>query len=317
MSDLRVAMVFGSGGLGTGGYYNEMGLKGLKQAEAEVGTAYDYRLPEKDADFEPFLRELAQSGDYALVMTMSFGANPGLKAVAAEFPNQRFAAFDARADAPNVANYASEPKGVSFLAGAAAAWLSETAQVGALFGTEGPGYWQWVASYSAGARYVRPELQARHEFLPEYSPSPEQGQAAAARLYDAGVDVIMSHLDQGDRGIFAAARERGTYALGFNGERGLDPEHVLFDVTRHLEVSVYDAVQQVVAGTFAAGVTVWGMARGQYALEFGEPPHAKVTPEFLAQVAALQADINDGKLGALPAKSADIEPFLQANSRTN
>jgi basic membrane protein A len=316
MTDLRVAMVFGSGGLGTGGYYNEMGLKGLKQAKAQFGVDYDYRLPEKDADFEPYLRELAQTGEYALVMTMSFGASPGLKAVADEFAVQKFAAFDARADKPNVANYASEPKGVSFLAGAAAAWLSDTGKVGALFGTEGPGYWQWVASYSAGARHARPEIEVLHEFLPDYSPSPEHGQAAAGRLYDAGVDVIMAHLDQGDRGIFAAARLRGKFALGFNGERGLDPEHVLFDVTRHLEVSVYDAVKRVVEGAFEAGTTVWGMERGQYALEFGAPVHPKVTPSILARVEALQTKINAGKFGALPANREDIEPFLKANPET-
>ena len=317
MSDLRVAMVFGSGGLGAGGYYNEMGLKGLQHAQAEFGVAFDYRLPEGDADFELYLRELAQSGKYALVAVMSFGASAGLSRVAAEFPAQKFAAFDARADKPNVANYASEPKGVSFLAGAAAAWLSRTGKVGTLFGTEGAGYWQWVASYTAGARYVRSEVEVLYEFLPVYSPTPEQGEATAAKQYDAGVDVIMAHLDLGDRGIFAAARQRGKYALGFNGERSLDPDHILFDVTRHLEVSVYDAVKRVVESKFEAGVTVWGMERGQYALEFGSPPHPLVTPDFLKRVEALKAEINAGKFGALPARRDDIQPFLktQVSSR--
>ncbi|MBI5828583.1 MAG: BMP family ABC transporter substrate-binding protein [Chloroflexi bacterium] len=314
MNDLRVAMVFGSGGLGAGGYYNEMGLKGLKQAEAEFSVGFDYRLPEGDADFEPHLRELAQSGKYALVAVMSFGASPGLNKVADEYPAQKFAAFDARADKPNVANYASDAKGISFLAGAAAAWLSRTGKVGTLFGTEGAGYWVWVASYTAGARYVRSEVEVLYEFLPVYSPTPEQGEAAAARQYDAGVDVIMAHLDLGDRGIFAVARQRGKYALGFNGERSLDPDHIPFDVTRHLEVSVYDAIRRVVEAKFEAGATVWGMERGQYALEFSSPPHPLVTPDFLKRVEALKADINAGKFGALPPKRDDIEPFLKAQA---
>jgi len=316
MSELRVAMVFGSGGLGTGGYYNEMGHKGLQQAEAEFGVGFDYRLPEGDADFEPNLRELAQTGRYALVAVMSFGASAALAKVADEFPNQKFAAFDARAEKPNVANYASDPKGVSLLAGAAAAWLSQTGKVGALFGTEGPGYWQWVASYTAGARLVRPEAQVLYEFLPAYSPTPEAGEQAAARQYDAGVDVIMAHLDQGDRGIFAAAAQRGAYALGFNGERSLDPEHVLFDLTRHLEVCVYDAVHSLAEGRFEPGVKVWGIERGQYALEFGSPPHARVTPEFLSRVAALEEEINSGTYDPLPGKREDVDAFLkQAESK--
>lgn len=310
MNDLRVAMVFGSGGLGAGGYYNEMGLKGLKQAEHHFGVPFDYRLPKGDPDFEPLLRELAQTAKYALINVMSFGASPGLNRVADEFPAQKFAAFDARADKPNVANYASEPKGVSFLAGAAAAWLSSSGKIGTLFGTEGPGYWQWVASYIAGAKFVRSEVEVSYEFLPEYSPSPEQGEVAAAKQYDAGVDVIMAHLDLGDRGIFAAARRRGKYALGFNGERGLDPDHIPFDVTRHLEVSVYDAVKRIVEGKFAAGVTVWGMERGQYALEFGSPLHPMITPAFMKRVEAFKSEIAAGKFGALPAMKDEVEPFL-------
>jgi basic membrane protein A len=312
MNPKRVAMVFGSGGLGAGGYYNEMGLRGLQMAEQSFGIGFDYRLPDGDADFEPLLRELAAVGQYALVCVMSFGASPGLRRVAADFPAQRFAAFDARAELPNVANYASEPRGVSFLAGAAAAWLSESGKVGTLFGTEGPGYWQWVASYMAGARLVRPEAEVRYEFLPAYSPTPAEGEAAAARQYDADVDVIMAHLDQGDQGIFAAARARGRFAFGFNGERRLDPEHVLLDVTRHLEVSVYDAVQHIAEGTFTAGTTTWGIERGQYALEYGEPTHPRLTAQVRARIAELQAVLAQGRHGVLPGTRDAVDAFLRA-----
>src|SRR5581483_9832028 len=312
MTDVRVGMVFGSGGLGAGGYYNEMGIKGLYQAEAEFGIPFDYRLPRTDQDFEPYLRELAQSKQYALILVMSFGASQGLARVADEFPTQKFAAFDARADKPNVANYASEPKGVSFLAGAAAAWLSRTGKIGTLFGTEGPGYWQWVASYMAGAMCVRPETQVLYEFLPVYSPSAEHGESAASKQYAEGADIIMAHLDLGDKGIFAAARRQGTFALGFNGERHFDPDHILFDVTRHLEVAVYDAVKRVATKNFESGVTTGGMERGQYDLEFGSPPHPLVDSEFLNRVQMFKSAIISGKYGALPDRKEKVAPFLDA-----
>lgn len=316
MSDLRVAMIFGSGGLGAGGYYNEMGLKGLRQAEAELGVGFDHRAAEGNADFEPPLRELAGSGRYALICVMSFGASTGLSRVADEFPAQMFAAFDARAEKPNVANYASEPESVSFLAGAAAGWMSRTGTVGTLFGTEGPGYWRWVASYIAGAKFAVPELEVAYEFLPEFSPSPEQGEQAATRLYDAGADVIMAHLDQGDRGIFAAARRLGRYALGFNGERHLDPEHIVFDVTRHLEVSVYDAIRRLVQGTLRPGLRASGLKEGQYALDFGSPGHPLVGPSLLERIEILTRELNAETHGPLPVRHEDVQPFLQALGRS-
>jgi len=311
-NNLRVAMVFGSGGLGKGGYYNQMGLKGLQQAQDEFGVQYDYELTNTDADFEPRLREFAESGEYTLVMTMSFGASTGLDRVATDFPRQKFAAFDAYANRPNVANYGSEARGISFLAGAAAAWLSKMGKVGTLFGVESAGYWQWVASYIAGARYAQPDMEVVWEFLSGWSPTPEEGEAAAHRLYDQGVDVIMAHLDTGDAGIFSAARARDAYALGFNGERRLDPDRILFDVTRHLEISVYDSINRVVEDKFEAGVTKWGMERGQYALEFGSPLHPMITPDLRQRIEVLQVEINAGKYNPLPAAYNEIEAFLQA-----
>lgn len=308
--DLRVAMVFGSGGLGAGGYYNQMGLKGLELAQTEFGVHYNYALIDSDDDFEPNLRAFAETGGYAVVMTMSFGASKALDRIATEFPNQAFAAFDAYADRPNVANYASEPRGVSFLAGAAAAWLSETGKVGTLFGVESAGYWRWVASYIAGAKFARSDIDVLWEFLKGWSPDPEDGAAAAHRLYDQGVDVIMAHLDTGDAGVFTAASERDRYAIGFNGERQLDPDRILFDVSRHLEVSVYDAIERTVKGQFETGVTKWGMRRGQYDLEFGAPTHPKMTPDLLQRIETLKREIIAGQHRPLPAKRDEVERLL-------
>lgn len=306
-----VAMVFGSGGLGKGGYYNQMGLKGLQKAQAAFGVPFDYQLTDSDADFEPKLRAFAQARKYALVMTMSFGSSNALGKVALEYPDQHFAAFDAYANCPNVANYGSEPRGVSFLAGAAAAWLSETGVVSALFGTESAGYWQWVASYIAGARFAREGVEVVWEFLEGWSPKPEDGEAAAHRVYDRGADVIMAHLDTGDSGIFAAARDRNKYALGFNGERQLDPDRILFDVTRHLEVCVYDAVKRVVQKRFQPGLNKWGIERGQYGLMYGKPIHPKITSNLLDRIEGLRQEIIAGKYDPLPATQKEIEPFLK------
>jgi len=124
----------------------------------------------------------------------------------------------------------------------------------------------------------------------------------------------MAHLDTGDTGVFAAARARGTYTFGFNGERDLDPDHVILDVTRHLEVCIFDAVERVVEGTFEAGETHWGMERGQYGLEFGSPLHPKMTETVLERIEALKNQIAAGEFDPLPATHEEVEPFLKENA---
>ena len=310
----RVAMVFGSGGLGDRGYYNRMGLEGLLMARQRLGIAFDYQLPNTVSDIELQLGEFAESQAYSLVAVMSFGASTILQRVAAAFPAQLFAAFDARADLPNVSNYGGDPRSVAFLAGGVAALSSATGKVGALFGTENSGYWTWVASYIAGAKFSIPDIEVIPRFLSSWSPSAEEGEAAADELYRLGADVIMAHLDEGDMGVFIAARKHGRYAIGFNGERKLDPHHVLFDVYRHLEILVYDAVERMVNGTFHGGFKLWGMEQGQYSLEFGEPVHPCITEDILRHMERLKDLLASDHLGALPSSPDELEPFLEANA---
>jgi basic membrane protein A len=307
----RVAMVFGCGGLGDHAYYNRMGFKGLNKAIQQLGIAFDYRLPNTDSDIEPQLREFAEERVYSLVMVMGFGASAALQRVAAAFPSQLFAAFDARADLPNVSNYGGDPRSVAFLAGGVAASLFKTGKVGALFGTENSGYWRWVAGYIAGAKFSIPHIDVVPKFLSSWSPSPEEGEAAADELYHLGVDVIMAHLDEGDVGVFRAARKNVRYAIGFNGERELDPQYVLFDLRRYLDALVYDAVERIVNENFQAGFEAWGMERGQFGLELGEPVHPRITKDVIHYMEKLKALLASGRLGNIPGSPDEIEPFLE------
>jgi basic membrane protein A len=307
----RVGMVFARGGLGRGGYYNEMGLKGLQQAHSDLGVSYDYHLIYSTSDIEPRLREFVHSERYALVTVMGFDASSVLDKVAVEYPHQFFAAFDAFADQPNVANYAGDPRSISFLTGAIATWLSQTQRIGALFGTECKGYWTWVSSYMAGAKYVQPDAEVLWEFLPSWSPDSEMGEAAAHRLYNEGVEVIMAHLDLGDRGVFSASKTHNKFVIGFNNERYLDTEHILFDVNRHLEVLVYDAIKRMVEGTLSRGFWRWGMEKGQFLLSYGDSPHARFTDEINRQAVALRKELIDGNLGELPETPSEVKQFLQ------
>jgi basic membrane protein A len=309
----RVAMVFGCGGLGDHAYYNRMGFKGLLKARQQLGIAFDYKLPNTVSDIEPQLREFVEESVYSLVMVMGFGASAALQRVAAAFPSQLFAAFDARADLPNVSNYGGDPRSVAFLAGGVAASLSMTGKVGALFGTENSGYWRWVAGYIAGAKLSIPHIDVVPKFLLNWSPSPEEGEAAADELYHLGVDVIMAHLDEGDVGVFRAARKQVRYAIGFNGERKLDPRHVLFDLHRYLDNLVYDAVERIVNEKFRSGFEAWGMERGQYGLEFGEPVHPRITKDVIHHMEKLKDLLASGRLGNLPSSPDEIGPFLEAN----
>ncbi|MFQ5409321.1 MAG: hypothetical protein ACE5FI_12990, partial [Anaerolineales bacterium] len=83
--------------------------------------------------------------------------------------------------------------------------------------------------------------------------------------------------------------------------------------TRHLEVSVHHAVQQLVDRTFAAGSVYWGLERGQYALDFGGAAHELITPWITARIEKLKEELITGSHDPLPGSPEEIKHLLNTH----
>ena len=89
---VRVGLVSSSSGFGDGAF-NDLTLKGVERAKSEFGIEYDKVQIKAVGDIELSLRDMASTGDYDLIIGLTYEAIQAMKTVAPEFPDQKFA-FD-------------------------------------------------------------------------------------------------------------------------------------------------------------------------------------------------------------------------------
>ena len=84
-------------------------------------------------------------------------------------------------------------------------------------------------------------------------------------MYDEGAEIIYHASGASGAGLFNAAVEADKYAIGVDSDQYLtaSPEQqplILTSMLKRVDVAVYNAIDQVGSGTFAAGHAVFGMA---------------------------------------------------------
>ena len=70
-ADLKAAVILGIGGLGDQSY-NDLVYSGLERAKEELGVDFDYAEPKEVTDFETILRDMSDSGEYAVIIGIAF-----------------------------------------------------------------------------------------------------------------------------------------------------------------------------------------------------------------------------------------------------
>ena len=109
---------------------------------------------------------------------------------------------------------------IGYLAGALAASLSKTGQIGAVCGSdESPSMQQYGDGYRAGAAHVNPDVKVTVIYhndvgLDKTFDDPEWGAATANSLIDTGVDIIFGVGGTTGSNAIVAAVMRGAYGIG-------------------------------------------------------------------------------------------------------
>src|SRR5262249_23584177 len=159
---MPVGLVFDIGGRGDKSF-NDAAYAGLERAKAELGITYTTLETSEGSDREAQLRQLA-AGANRIVFGVGFLFTDDVKALAREFPHQKFACVDYTVTPgdtlpPNLVALKFREEEGSFLVGALAALLSKTGKIGFVGGMEIPLIRKFQAGYVAGARAVRPKVE--------------------------------------------------------------------------------------------------------------------------------------------------------------
>lgn len=311
----QFAIVFATGGLGDQSF-NDSAFAGVQEAEARFGVRFTWAEPTAVAEYEALLTRFAQRGNYDLIISIGFDQADAVSAVAARFPQQRFAIVDAVAEGDNVASYVYREAERGFLLGAIAGLMTqqtgdpkvnEANIIGVVGGMDIPLINASIAGYMAGAKYVNPAADVRYSYVGDWA-DPARGKELALAQFDQGVDVIWGAAGLSGLGVIQAAQEADRYVLGADDDQShLAPEHVLTNGMKYVNNTVLHAVQTVLNDEFTPGIVALGVAEG--ALGFSD---SLVPLEIRAAVDQLAAKIVAGEI-VPPETIAEVDAWVTAN----
>lgn len=275
----------------------ESGYDGLAASQKKYGDKIKVQMIENInyADMEQALTQLATGN--ALVIGVGGQTQAAVYKIAKRFPKVKFSIVGGNAgeQAANVAGYDVKQAEIAFVAGAAAAMLSKTGAVSYVGGMEIPSIVNAGKEFGNGARYIKPDIKYFENYTGDFDNVAKAKEATLAAIAQ-GADVHYHILNLGLRGMEQAAKERGTHIIGSYTDRcGTDPLYVAYSITG-VGFQVSYAIDQLVAGSWAAGYKPFGLAMGPQASDMIV---CGASAETKAKLDAIKADILSGKIKVL------------------
>jgi basic membrane protein A len=239
-----------------------------------------------------------------LVIGVGFIFSSDVDAVARTYPKIHFACVDyapmGGAMPPNVLGLAFREEEGSFLVGAAAGLLSKSHVVGFVGGMTIPLIRKFEAGYAAGVSATCPSCTVQATYAgatPDAFKDPAKGKLLAIGEAAAGADVIFHASGSTGHGVFEAAKEMRIHAIGVDADQHDEmPGVVVTSMVKRVDVAVFDAIEDVIAGRFHGGMRELGLA--EHGVDWvHDGPHATDLPrDVVDHVEALRARVASGEI---------------------
>lgn len=277
------------------GSFNQSAWEAVQQAEAEFGAEVHYIETVNGKDYAKNIAAFGEE-NYDVIVTVGSGVADATLDAAALYPDTDFIAVDQfqEESVDGVAGLIFPEDQLGFLAGALAAMMSESHQIGAACASDGiPSIWRLGEGYAAGAAHVDQLTENTTTVFVIYNDSfnesfidPEWGAETARAMIRQGADVIFGCGGLTGDGAIVAAAEEDTYAIGLNTDQYWTlPEaapQLLSSVTKQITPGVFELIRLSREGNFPSGDFSWVVGYAPFHdLENKIPPDVKEQMEMI------------------------------------
>jgi basic membrane protein A and related proteins len=297
--------------------FNATAWKGVQDAMAELDI--DGRVLESrdQADYERNINALVEEG-CDIIITVGFLLGDATAEAAALNPDQSFAIVDFAYDPTinNVLGLVFATEEAAFLAGYAAASVTQTGSVGTFGGIQIPPVTVFMDGFAMGVQYYNDQKGANVQVL-GWDPntqtglftgnfdSLDDGRTMGELLMGEGADIIMPVAGPVGLGTAAAARERGNvYIVGVDTDWTVSsPEYTditFTSVLKNMDVAVFEAIKAELEGTFQGGVFVGTLANNGVGIAPFHQLDAMVSAETKTELDGIKQLIIDGQVRVMP-----------------
>ncbi|MDO5416366.1 MAG: BMP family ABC transporter substrate-binding protein [Lachnospiraceae bacterium] len=250
----RAGMVTGAGSADEGSF-GQLAWEGLLRAERELGVEVICLEPQTGAECAKALETLSEER-YDLIFAVGYEMEDALRAAAEEHPRLHYAIVDdaGNGDLKNVTCLVFNQAQASYLAGMAAGMSTESGKAGFVIGMPDEPMHSFGYGYCAGVLDANPEASVLQASVDSFHDE-EGGRRAAARLIEAGADVIFHAAGDSGRGVIACCQEKGVRVIGADYDQSaLAPEHVLASAVKQVDDAVFELVRDCREDRAEAGV---------------------------------------------------------------
>lgn len=282
---------------------------GLERAEAELPVAVTVIEAGTDRGrWQPALADATDHG-YDVVIGGTWEMTGFMAELAPEYPDTKFIIFDDAPDfsAGNFGNILAINYRVStaaYLAGYAAAKISQTGKLGEILGVEGATILEFAVGFEQGAKAANPDIQVTRAVAGTFT-DPAKGKELALAQFAQGVDVVFPIAGGTGIGALQAARDEGKLAVGVDSDQAIifeatDPaqsEVIFTSVEKKVGDSLFTALQQTLDGTAPYGSNLLlGLADGAVGIAKNAYYEKLVPAEVRAELDAEEAKIISGEI---------------------
>lgn len=312
--------------------FNQKIHEGMLFAQTKLGIEYTFVESQSEADYAPFLQELVGQ-DCDLIVPAGFNFGPATVESANANPDQLYAIvdydiWDFSVDPPedvvldNVRELTYQTDQAAFLAGYLAAGMTKTGKVATYGGVFFPTVTIFMNGFSAGVRAYNEDNGTKVEVLgwdPEAQDGTQistdpavafdnsaEGRRVTEDFIAEGADIILPVAGPTGLGTIAAAEDAGDVSVIWVDDDGCIslPDSCgvfLTSVQKNMNVSVFDAMQAVVDGTFTGGLYVGTLENNGVGIAPYHDWESKIPQELVDRIEELKAGIIDGSVSVNPA----------------
>lgn len=304
--EFKAGMVTDVGGIDDKSF-NATSWAGMERAGEELGVTVQYLESTQQTDYAVNMTQFIDQ-EFDIIVTVGFLLGDDTATFAQANPDTKFAIVDFAYDPviPNVLGLTFATDQAAFLAGMAAAGMSQTGTVGMFGGIEIPPVTIFMDGFAAGVAYYNElngtdvQVIGRDLFVGNFD-STDDGRRAGEDLIAEGADVIMPVAGPVGLGTAAAIADNpGTMLVGVDTDWCVSAAEycsvTLTSVLKNMDVAVYDAIAAAQAGTFEGGFYSGTLANGGVGLASFNEFDSAVPQELKDQIEAARQAIIDGTL---------------------
>jgi basic membrane protein A len=237
---LKVAIVLP--GVITDKAWNELGHRGLKAVEKEVGAEVAFVERVAQPDQAEAMGDFARRG-FNLVFGHGGEFDAAAKQVAARFPNTWFVVTNGNISGKNLASLQVNHWQVSFFNGVAGGMMTKTNKLAFITAQKFKAMDDAYAGFRDGAKWVNPKAEVAISYTGDWDDVGKAKEAALAHIAQ-GVDVIAPDLDLAQQGGIEAAKAKNVWAVGFvEDQHAVAPETVLTTAIERIDLAMVEVAK--------------------------------------------------------------------------